>query len=51
MARSRRDAKRRVELLGYDVRWRKLMAFVISAAIAGLASFWSGARLAGGDHQ
>jgi branched-chain amino acid transport system permease protein len=26
-----------MELLGYDVRWRKLLAFVISAALAGLA--------------
>jgi branched-chain amino acid transport system permease protein len=25
-----------MELLGYDVRWRKLLAFVISAAMAGL---------------
>ena len=32
-----RENERRVELLGYDVRWRKLLAFVISAAIAGLA--------------
>ena len=26
-----------MELLGYDVRWRKLVAFVVSAALAGLA--------------
>lgn len=32
-----RENEQRVELLGYDVRWRKLLAFVMSAAIAGLA--------------
>jgi branched-chain amino acid transport system permease protein len=32
-----RENEPRMELLGYDVRWRKLLAFVISAAIAGLA--------------
>ena len=32
-----RENERRMELLGYDVRWRKLMAFAMSAAIAGLA--------------
>jgi ABC-type branched-subunit amino acid transport system permease subunit len=32
-----RENERRMELLGYDVRWRKLLAFVISAAAAGLA--------------
>jgi ABC-type branched-subunit amino acid transport system permease subunit len=32
-----RENEQRMELLGYDVRWRKLLAFVISAAIAGLA--------------
>ncbi|HZT19722.1 MAG TPA: branched-chain amino acid ABC transporter permease [Dongiaceae bacterium] len=32
-----RENERRMELLGYDVRWRKLLAFAISAAIAGLA--------------
>ena len=32
-----RENEQRVELLGYDVRWRKLLAFMISAAIAGLA--------------
>jgi ABC-type branched-subunit amino acid transport system permease subunit len=31
-----RENEQRVESLGYDVRWRKLLAFVISAAIAGL---------------
>jgi len=32
-----RENEFRMELLGYDVRWRKLLAFVISAALAGLA--------------
>jgi ABC-type branched-subunit amino acid transport system permease subunit len=32
-----RENERRMELLGYDVRWRKLLAFAISAATAGLA--------------
>ena len=32
-----RENEPRMELLGYDVRWRKLLAFVISAAVAGLA--------------
>src|SRR5260370_21676285 len=32
-----RENEPRMELLGYDVRWRKLLAFVISAALAGLA--------------
>jgi branched-chain amino acid transport system permease protein len=32
-----RENELRMELLGYDVRWRKLLAFVISAALAGLA--------------
>ena len=32
-----RENEPRMELLGYDVRWRKLVAFVISAALAGLA--------------
>ena len=32
-----RENEPRMELLGYDVRWRKLLAFVISAAFAGLA--------------
>src|SRR5258708_16856007 len=32
-----RENESRMELLGYDVRWRKLLAFVISAALAGLA--------------
>jgi branched-chain amino acid transport system permease protein len=31
-----RENELRMELLGYDVRWRKLLAFVISAALAGL---------------
>ena len=32
-----RENEPRMELLGYDVRWRKLLAFIISAALAGLA--------------
>jgi urea transport system permease protein len=32
-----RENEQRLELLGYDVRWRKLLIFVISAAIAGLS--------------
>jgi branched-chain amino acid transport system permease protein len=32
-----RENEARTELLGYDVRWRKLVVFVISGAIAGLA--------------
>jgi branched-chain amino acid transport system permease protein len=32
-----RENEFRMELLGYEVRWRKLLAFVISAALAGLA--------------
>jgi len=32
-----RENEPRIELLGYDARWRKLVAFGISAAIAGLA--------------
>jgi branched-chain amino acid transport system permease protein len=32
-----RENEARAELLGYDVRWRKLVAFVLSGAIAGLA--------------
>ena len=32
-----RENEPRMELLGYDVRWRKLFAFAISAAVAGLA--------------
>lgn len=32
-----RENEPRTELLGYDVRWRKLVVFVISGAIAGLA--------------
>ena len=32
-----RENEPRMELLGYDIRWRKLLAFVISAAVAGLA--------------
>ena len=32
-----RENEFRMELLGYDVRWRKVLAFVISAALAGLA--------------
>ena len=32
-----RENEPRMELLGYDVRWRKLVAFIISAAFAGLA--------------
>jgi branched-chain amino acid transport system permease protein len=32
-----RENEFRMELLGYDVRWRKLLAFIISAALAGLA--------------
>jgi branched-chain amino acid transport system permease protein len=32
-----RENEPRMELLGYDVRWRKFLAFVISAALAGLA--------------
>jgi branched-chain amino acid transport system permease protein len=32
-----RENEPRMELLGYDVRWRKLLAFVFSAALAGLA--------------
>lgn len=31
-----RENERRAELLGYDIRWRKLSVFVISAGIAGL---------------
>jgi branched-chain amino acid transport system permease protein len=31
-----RENELRMELIGYDVRWRKLLAFVISAALAGL---------------
>jgi branched-chain amino acid transport system permease protein len=32
-----RENEQRAELLGYDVRWRKLLAFIFSAALAGLA--------------
>ena len=32
-----REDEGRTELLGYDVRWRKLLTFVISGGIAGLA--------------
>jgi branched-chain amino acid transport system permease protein len=32
-----RENEPRMELLGYDIRWRKLVAFVVSAALAGLA--------------
>jgi branched-chain amino acid transport system permease protein len=32
-----RENEPRMEMLGYDVRWRKFLAFVISAALAGLA--------------
>jgi branched-chain amino acid transport system permease protein len=32
-----RENESRMELLGYDVRWRKLLAFIISASLAGLA--------------
>lgn len=32
-----RENERRTELLGYDVRWRKLVIFAVSGAIAGLA--------------
>jgi branched-chain amino acid transport system permease protein len=32
-----RENEMRTELLGYDPRWRKLVVFVISGAIAGLA--------------
>jgi branched-chain amino acid transport system permease protein len=32
-----RENERRTELLGYDVRWRKLVAFALSGAVAGLA--------------
>jgi len=32
-----RENEPRMELLGYDVRWRKLLAFVIAAAVAGLS--------------
>lgn len=32
-----RDNEQRTELLGYDVRWRKLAIFAISGAVAGLA--------------
>lgn len=32
-----RENERRVELTGYDVRWRKLAVFTISGALAGLA--------------
>ena len=32
-----REDERRTELLGYDIRWRKLVTFVISGGIAGLA--------------
>jgi branched-chain amino acid transport system permease protein len=32
-----RENESRMELLGYDIRWRKLLAFVIAAAVAGLA--------------
>ncbi len=32
-----RENEQRAELLGYDVRWRKLAIFMVSAAIAGLA--------------
>jgi len=32
-----RENEPRMELLGYDVRWRKLLAFVLAAAVAGLA--------------
>jgi urea transport system permease protein len=32
-----REDEGRTEMLGYDVRWRKLVTFVLSGAIAGLA--------------
>jgi branched-chain amino acid transport system permease protein len=32
-----RENEPRMELLGYDVRWRKLLAFVVAAALAGIA--------------
>jgi branched-chain amino acid transport system permease protein len=32
-----RENESRMELLGYDIRWRKLLAFIIAAATAGLA--------------
>ncbi len=32
-----REDEGRTELLGYDVRWRKLMIFVLSGGVAGLA--------------
>jgi branched-chain amino acid transport system permease protein len=32
-----RENERRVELLGYDARWHKLVIFALSGAIAGLA--------------
>jgi ABC-type branched-subunit amino acid transport system permease subunit len=32
-----REDEGRTELLGYDVRWRKLLTFVIAGGIAGLA--------------
>jgi len=32
-----REDEQRTELLGYDVRWRKLVVFVLSGAVAGLA--------------
>jgi branched-chain amino acid transport system permease protein len=32
-----REDEHRTELLGYDVRWRKLVVFVLSGAVAGLA--------------
>ncbi len=32
-----RENEPRMELLGYDIRWRKLVAFVVAAALAGLA--------------
>jgi branched-chain amino acid transport system permease protein len=32
-----REDEGRTELLGYDVRWRKLVVFVLSGAVAGLA--------------
>jgi branched-chain amino acid transport system permease protein len=32
-----RENEARTELLGYDVRWRKVLVFVISGAVAGLA--------------
>lgn len=35
--RAIRENETRTELLGYDVRWRKVAAFVIAGAIAGLA--------------